>query len=195
MEIIPIILTADPIEARELMEQISAAKKFKRVQVNFIDGEFVENFSVKPDQLDLTPFLNMMWDAHLMVVQRNLGEYIGYAHKLGFDRVIVQFDQVENLKDYKNIDVDLPTPLQILNPGMFADKELVVIQSAKAGWGGKKIDPGTWERIEWFKKIRRENGFTYKIQVKGGIQKADLELLDKAGVDEAGVKVGRVMEW
>lgn len=196
MEIIPIILTPDPIEARREIEQISSCKKYNRVQINFIDGEFVENITVKPDQLDLTQYLHLMWDAHLMVVKKNLDEYLGYVHKLGIDRVIAHFEVVENLRDYKNIAIDLPTPLGVLNSGMFADKELIMVLAAKAGWGGTKMDETVWEKIEWFKKIRKENNFGFKIQVKGGVQREDVEKLEKlGGVDEVGIKTARLMEW
>lgn len=196
MDIIPIILTHDPIEARNSIEQIVKSNKYPRVQINFIDGEFVENITIKPDQLDLTPFLQLVWDAHLMVVEKNLDEYINYAHKLGFDRVIAHYEVVQNLKDYKNIAVDLPTPLAVLDPGSFADKDLIMILAHKAGWGGTEMDEKIWERIDWFKKIRSERGYEFKIQVKGGVQKEDIEKLEKyGGVDEVGVKTARLMEW
>jgi len=47
MEIIPAILTDDPLELDALLRKIREGKKFERVQIDFIDGEFAANRTIK----------------------------------------------------------------------------------------------------------------------------------------------------
>jgi len=48
MEIIPAILTDDPAEARDLILKVKGSGKFRRIQVDFVDGEYNTNLTFLP---------------------------------------------------------------------------------------------------------------------------------------------------
>jgi pentose-5-phosphate-3-epimerase len=73
MEIIPAILTNDPSELKKLLGM--AEGKAKRVQIDIIDGEFVDNKTVEPLVLENIE-TNLDLDFHLMVGEPVTGESV-----------------------------------------------------------------------------------------------------------------------
>src|SRR3989344_5938767 len=94
MKIVPAILTSDPAELDGLLRQIRDRKKFERVQIDFIDGEYANNKTIRPMDCDLIPFFPIKFDAQLMVVENNVWEWCRTAKKMGFDRIIPQVESI-----------------------------------------------------------------------------------------------------
>ena len=194
MQIVPAILTADLSEARKLLEQISQSARFNRVQFDFIDGEYANNLTIKPEDVDLTPFLRMEFDAHLMVVEKNIDEYVKQSERVGFDRIIAQAESVSDLEKYSGLALDIHSPLETLEK--FLPKlEVVVLMAIEPGFGGQEFNEEVIDRAKYLVDLRDKNGWKYKVQIDGGVQREHLDVLEKAGVDEVVVGAGRVLEW
>ena len=194
MQIVPAILTADLSEARRLLEEVSQSARFNRVQFDFIDGEYANNLTIKPEDVDLTPFLRMEFDAHLMVVEKNIDEYVKQSERVGFDRIIAQAESVSDLEKYSGLALDIHSPLETLEK--FLPKlEVVVLMAIEPGFGGQEFNEEVIDRAKYLVDLRNKNVWKYKVQIDGGVQREHLDVLEKAGVDEVVVGAGRVLEW
>lgn len=193
MELVPAILTADPLEARNLLEQIMKSKKFEKAQIDFIDGEYANNLTIKPMDLDLTPFLALDFEAHMMVVEKNLDEYIKGAEKVGYDQAIVQMESISSPEKHKALAIDIHSPLEAILPYL-KNLELVTLMSIEPGFGGQEFDTHVIEKIKKLQEEKSKNSWKFKIQVDGGVQKEQLETLEKLGVDEAAIGAKRLLE-
>lgn len=187
MEIIPAILTSDVQELDSLLRKIRDSKKFERVQIDFVDGVFAENLTIKPPDCDLIPYMPLKYDAHLMVKGDNVLFWGKAAEQMGFDRIIMQVESGES-DDYKCLGIDLDTPVEAVQKRL-GSLQLVLLMSVKAGFGNQKFDEKVYEKIKWLKK------YNVRICVDGGVEKEHLPILEKMGVDEVAVGAKRVLEW
>ena len=100
MQIIPAILTQDPLELDLYLRKVRDSKKFDKVQIDFIDGKFVNNITIRPAEVDLIPYLPLKFDAHLMVVEDN---QVARTHIKDLQSIFQYskfFAEHENLKDF-----------------------------------------------------------------------------------------------
>lgn len=193
MLIIPAILTNDVTELDNLLRQIRDSKKYSRVQIDFVDGEFAKNLTIKPSDCDLIPYMPLKFDAHLMVKGDNVLFWGKVAEQMGFDRVIMQMEFGES-DDYKCLGIDLDTPVETIQKRL-KDLELVLLMSVRAGFGNQKFDVGALEKISYLSNLRNLRNLKFKICVDGGIEQEHLPILEKLGVDEVAVGAKRVLEW
>lgn len=187
-------MSKDPREARELLEKVMESGKFTRVQVDFIDGEYADNKTLKPDEVYLMPFLRMDFDAHLMVVEKNIKSWSGAAERAGFDRVIAQVESLAKPEEFKGLALDVHSPVAAVQP--YLDKlEIVVMMAVEPGFGGQVFDKEVIKKIKRLNDLRKLMKYSYKICVDGGVEKEMLEELEKVGADEVAVGAGRVLSW
>lgn len=194
MEIIPAVITSSQ---NELVEWVEKAKNFGRLQVDIVDGEFVNNRTIEDLSSldDIETELNL--DVHLMTK-----EPIHWVEKFvrpEVDRIIGQIemmsDQMEFVKKCAihemkvGLAVDLETDVEKLDEVILPDLDVVLVMSVKAGWAGQEFDERVIEKIKWLKK--RE----VRVCVDGGVQKEHLKMLEGLGVEEVAVGVRRVLEW
>lgn len=188
MQIIPAILTADPLEMDSWLRKIRDGHKFDRVQIDLIDGEFAANKTFKPMEVDVIPYLPLKFDAHLMVTENNITEWSIMAKKFGFDRIIVQVEKIKTPGEFKCLAVDFETDIIILEKYL-TNLELVLLLSVPAGFQNQKFDERVLPKIKWAKA----KGL--RVCVDGGVQQEHLKMLEEMGVDEVAVGVRRVIEW
>ncbi|TSC87908.1 MAG: hypothetical protein G01um101416_223 [Microgenomates group bacterium Gr01-1014_16] len=195
MEIIPAILTNDPVEFGELMRRIGESKKFGRVQIDFIDGEYAANESVKVSECkSVKRYPELKFDAHLMVTERNINKYVQEAKNVGFDRIIAQMESISRPEDFSALALDIHSPVEAIKPYL-PKLKYVVVMSVEPGFGGQEFNKTTLDKIRQIGQIGRINGYKFKICVDGGVQKEHLKILEEAGADEVAVGARRVLEW
>jgi ribulose-phosphate 3-epimerase len=194
MDILPSILTGDANEAKRLVQRVWETGKFSRVQVDFVDGEFANNLTIKPKDLDLSLYKGLKFDAHLMVVEKNLEEYVKGATEGGFDRVIVQMESVSEPRKFKGLGWDVHSPIEAIQP-FLENLEVIVVMSVEPGFGGQKFVEEAVRHASQLDNLRKLSNLRYKICVDGGVEMNNLEELVKNGVDEVVVGARRVLEW
>ena len=192
MEIIPAILTNNTSELDSLLRQIKDSKKYARVQIDFVDGEYAGNETIKPVECDLIGYLPLKFDAHLMVVQKNIGKYI--KSLFGFDRIIVQMESVSSPENYDCLALDIHSPIEAIEPYL-AKLKLINLMAIEPGFGGQGLDPKILEKISYLRNLRSLKHLSFLICVDGGVEKEHFEILEKMGVDEVAVGAKRVLEW
>lgn len=194
MQIVPAILTDDVTELGELLRRIRDSGKFKRVQIDFIDGEFANNKTIRPSEYDLIPYLPLKFDAHLMVVEKNITEWSKLAEKMGFDRIIPQVESISRPEDFSALALDVHSPIEAIK--LFLPKlDYVIVMSVEPGFGGQEFNEKTLDKIRQIGRIRRIKKYNFKICVDGGVEKEHLKILEEAGADEVAVGAKRVLLW
>jgi ribulose-phosphate 3-epimerase len=194
MEIVPAILTSSRRELDGWLEKIKESGKFERVQIDFIDGEYANNLTVKPEECDLTRYLHLMFDAHLMVVEKNIATWKSGAEKVGFDRIIAQVESISDPSGFKGLALDVHSPVEVIEPYL-SGLEVVVVMAVEPGFGGQEFDSQAIKLIERLSSLREQPVNKYKICVDGGVYQEHLPILESAGADEVAVGVGRVLDW
>src|SRR3989344_9132434 len=194
MKIVPAILTSDPAELDGLLRQIRDRKKFERVQIDFIDGEYANNKTIRPMDCDLIPFFPIKFDAQLMVVENNVWEWCRTAKKMGFDRIIPQVESISEPEKFKCLAMDMHSPVAVVEPHL-SKLKYVLVMAVEPGFGGQKFVEAAINDVRELVKIRREKGYKYLIGVDGGIGKEHLAQLEETGADEVAVGAKRVISW
>jgi len=196
IDIIPAILTDNVTALEQKLSQIDEAvtvnaANIKRVQIDVIDGQFVNNKTVDPANM-LGVETNLSLDFHLMVK-----EPISWVEKcanVGADRIIGQIEMMASQMDfvgkvaetglYVGLAVDLTTPISRLDSDVLANVDVVLLMAVKAGWGGQKFDKRVLEKIRELDEIRSKEGTPFKICVDGGETEDVIDETHLAGADE-----------
>ncbi len=186
MQIIPAILTNDIEEFENLLARIS--HKYDRVQIDFIDGEYANNLTILPKDIK-NPY-NLKLDAHLMVTEKNLQEYLQNLE--GFDRIIIQMESISRPEDFDCLALDIHSPIEAIKPYL-PKLKLVNLMDIEPGEGGQKLDLRIFEKLSYLSNLRGLGNF--KIAVDGGIEQKHLDVLDSLGVDEVVVGASRMLSW
>jgi ribulose-phosphate 3-epimerase len=187
MKIIPAILTNNIEEFNSLVMQVSS--KYSRVQVDFVDGEYANNLTLRPAEVDIVPYPQISFDAHLMVTENNLLNFYLTAQKKGFSRVIVQAESIAKPEDYDCLSLDIHSPLALIKP-FLSKLKYINLMSIEPGFGGQKLDFTIFNKISYLRPL---GNFT--IAVDGGVEKEHLQKLEELGVDEVVVGAARMLEW
>jgi ribulose-phosphate 3-epimerase len=194
MIIVPTILTDDPEEAKSLVKRIEDCGKLPRVQIDFVDGMYANNLTICPAECHLERFPSLKFDAHLMVVEKNIDWYCSEVKRVGFDRTVVQMESVSSPEKYDCLAMDTHSPVAAVEPYLPGLKYVVVV-SVEPGFGGQKFEERAMKLIKRLSEVRIKNKYKYLICVDGGVQREHLGMLKKAGADEVAVGAGRVLSW
>jgi ribulose-phosphate 3-epimerase len=192
--LIPAILTDDPTEARNWIEKIKETGEYERIQVDFVDGEYSNNLTIRPGDVLVSEFEGLKFDAHLMLVQKNILGWTNEAEISGYQRIISQVESISDPESFSALALDMHSPVAAIEPYL-AKLELVVVMAVEPGFGGQKFSDETIEKIKNLNSLRIQSSLKFRICVDGGVQKEHLAVLQAAGADEAAVGVKRVLEW
>lgn len=186
----PSILAADfTILGQQVAEIEAAGSQF--VHLDMMDGMFVPSISFgMPIIESLRPHSNMVFDAHMMVVDPE--RYIKQVREAGADIISVH---VEACKDVKAVLLAIKelgakpglafnpeTPVETLREYLPYVYE-VVLMSVHPGFGGQAFIPSSIEKIEELSRLRKELGLDFYIEVDGGVKLDNVEEVLKAGAD------------
>ncbi len=193
IQIIPAILSHDISEVNELVNKIQAGGDYNRIQMDFIDGEYADNQSLGLQDIKIAGYKDQIkFDAHLMVTEKNIEKYYEEAKKAGFDRIIVQMESISNPERYDGLAIDMHSPMEAIEPYL-TNLNIVLVMGVEPGFGGQGFDNRIIESLNHLDRLRRENGYKYRICVDGGVQKDMLPVLEKTGVDEVAVGARRLL--
>lgn len=168
----------------------------ERVSIDIIDGKFVDNKTIDPSFLsDFDTSLKI--DYQLMVdepvhwvekcVRGQADRIIGHIEKMTDQlKFVVKGQEVGTLI---GLAINLETPVEMLDPMVLTDLDVVLVMSANVGFGGQPFAAKVLGKIEELNKMRDKDKYRFKIQVDGGINEESIYNVYKAGADE--VSVGR----
>lgn len=183
IEIVPAILEKT---AEELKNKVRQVEPFvKRVQIDIMDGIFVPNKTVQPE--DLEDFkTDLMKEAHLMVDDNE--RYTEAFLDLGFDMIIVHYESckdipgiIKKVKDRGKkiaLAINPPTPLSAITDYL-DDLDMVLIMTVNPGFSGQGFDPSVMPKIRELRDMRKD----LDIQVDGGIKVGTAKQAAEAGAN------------
>lgn len=189
-KIAPSILSADFARLGEQVEAISRAGA-DYVHVDVMDGHFVPNISFGSavmkslDKLETAPY-----DVHLMI--ENPDAYIGDFVTEKTEYIVVHQEAcrhlhrtVQNIKSHgikAGVALNPATPVSSLEC-ILEELDLVLIMSVNPGFGGQKFIPKALEKIKELDAIRKEKGYSFVIEIDGGISTDNIKMVSDAGCD------------
>ena len=190
----PSILSADFSSLHsEIAKMEEAGAKF--IHLDVMDGRFVPNVTFGPDLVKkIAPdFPSLIKDTHLMVSDPL--EEIPLFAEAGSDIITVHFEAfadekgaltglklIRSLGKKAGISIKPNTPPEAID-GLLPYADLILVMSVEPGKGGQSFMPNSLAKISYFSEKRAENGYSYLIEVDGGINGETSKFVVAAGVD------------
>ena len=176
IEIAPSILAADFSALGDAVRAIERGGA-ELVHVDVMDGHFVPNISIGiPVVESLRKATRMPLDVHLMIEAPE--RYIDAFADAGADSLIVHQEGNHHLQRllasirHRNLGVGVAinpaTPVSTLVE-VLGEVDRVLVMSVNPGFGGQKFLPGSLGKMRRLHELREREGYTYRIEVDGGV--------------------------
>lgn len=190
VKIAPSILSAD---FAKLGEEIKDVEKGNAdyIHVDVMDGHFVPNITIGPLIVEaIKPTTKLPLDVHLMI--ENPDQYIPAFVKAGAS--IITVHQEASVHLHRTIQLIKANNVKagvVINPGtpaemirdVLGDVDLVLIMTVNPGFGGQSFIESTLKKIKQIATWREENGYTFEIEVDGGVNVSTAKQCVDAGAD------------
>jgi ribulose-phosphate 3-epimerase len=173
----PSILSADFGRLAEEVRAVTAAGA-DWIHVDVMDGHFVPPITIGPLVVGaLRRATALTLDVHLMIEhpERHVAEFA----REGADSITVHVEAEGDLRATfaairaagKRVGLALnpPTPLDRVRPYV-ADVDLLLVMSVNPGWGGQPFVAGSMEKLAAARRMRKDTGARFAIEVDGGIK-------------------------
>ncbi|MCC4052674.1 ribulose-phosphate 3-epimerase [Enterococcus faecium] len=190
MKIAPSILSADFANLQRDIELVEKGGA-DYIHVDVMDGQFVPNITLGPNIVQaIRPVTKLPLDVHLMIVDPE--NYIPAFAKAGADIITVHVEATPHIHRALQMTKSLGVKAGVvINPGTpvsmikhvlpLADQ--VLVMTVNPGFGGQSFIEETVEKITELADLRRENNWTYAIEVDGGIVPETAKTCKDAGAD------------
>lgn len=190
VKIAPSILSAD---FAKLGEEINDVEKggADYIHVDVMDGHFVPNITIGPLIVDaIRPMTDLPLDVHLMIENPDL--YIPAFAKAGADIITVHQEACPHLHRTLQLVKDEGVKAGVvLNPATPVDfikevlsyVDMVLVMTVNPGFGGQSFIHEALPKIEQLNQLRKENGYSYEIEIDGGVNKETAKLCTDRGAD------------
>lgn len=187
----PSLLSADFGNLGGALEKINASAA-GAIHFDVMDGSFVPEISFGQVVLRSIRSLSALpFDVHLMI--DNPGRQIDSFAKAGADWITFHYEnsisqaegllaEIKRLGKKAGISIKPGTPVSALQ-NLLKSADIILIMTVEPGYGGQKLIPECLEKIAELSKLRRENGFGYKISVDGGVNAETLPSVIESGAD------------
>lgn len=186
----PSILSAD---FSRLAEDVSLAEKGGAglLHMDIMDGHFVPNISFGPAVMkSLIGKTELDFDVHLMIedpdkyIDRFVTEQTRYivVHRETCCHLYRTLRRIRDEGMKNGVALNPATPLCMIEDVM-DELDLVLVMSVEPGFSGQKFIPHALDKIKKLKEIRDRMGYSFKIEIDGGVGPDNIREVALAGAD------------
>ena len=186
--IAPSILSADFANIQRDVEMINSSEA-DLFHVDVMDGVFVPNISFGfPVIRAIKKYARKPLDVHLMIVEPE--KYIQDFKDAGADILTVHLEAsvhlhrtisaIKALGMQAGVAINPHTSVNLLED-IIADIDLICVMSVNPGFGGQKFISNTYNKIKQLKAMILEKNSSTKIEIDGGVDLKNADILIKAG--------------
>lgn len=190
IELAPSILSADFAHLADAVERATAGGA-SVVHVDVMDGHFVPNITIGPPVVkSLRRATRLPLDCHLMI--ENPDQYIADFAEAGADWISVHQEACRHLnrtlhliKQHEclaGVVINPATPVETLSE-VLDIADYVLVMSVNPGFGGQKFIPSTLHKMRKLAEIRAARGYSYRIEVDGGVGMDTVAQVVQAGAE------------
>lgn len=190
MKIAPSILSADFANLQRDIELVEE-NQVDVLHVDIMDGHFVPNITFGPNVVAaIRPFTKLPLDCHLMIEQPE--RYVEAFANAGADLINVHVEATPHIHRVLQliksfgvkaaVTINPGTPVSAIEP-VLSLVDMVLVMTVNPGFGGQKFIPECLEKVTALAEIRRSKGYTYEIEVDGGVTDQTIGACRDAGAD------------
>ena len=188
MILAPSILTVKEEERNSVLRELEELGIIY-LHLDIMDGKFVPNTTEGVGMLKKINKFNFVFDTHLMV--EDPINYIDKFYKAGSDIITFHFEAVKDVLPLIRkihslgikcgVSIKPGTNPEVLLPYL-KEIDQILIMSVEPGFGGQKFMTSALDKIKYFDDLRnKSDDYTYLIEVDGGINLENVELVRNAG--------------
>ena len=161
------------------------------IHCDVMDGNFVPNISFGPKMIsDIRRAVgpDAFLDVHLMI--RDPERYIDAFAAAGASLICVHAEAAPHLQRTLTAIRDHGIMAGVaLNPAtsehaldyIYPDVDMVLCMTVNPGFGGQKLLPAVIEKVKKVNEVRKTHGFSFEIEVDGGVNTENAKSLRDAG--------------
>jgi ribulose-phosphate 3-epimerase len=190
IQLAPSILAADFAHLADQVERATAGGA-SVIHVDIMDGHFVPNLTMGPPLVkSLRRATQLPLDCHLMIENPNL--FIPEFAEAGADWISVHQEACPHLnrtlhliKSHEcraGVVINPATPVETLSE-VLDIVDYVLVMSVNPGFGAQQFIPGTLHKMSNLAEIRAARGYSYRIEVDGGVGMDTVAEVVRAGAD------------
>lgn len=186
----PSLLSADFSKLGEEIGAIDNAGA-EYIHVDVMDGLFVPSISYgMPVIKSIRKSTGKVFDVHLMINEpiRYIKEFVESgadiitAHVEACADVVATLETIREHGAKAGIALNPDTPVSAIEAYM--DKvDMVLVMSVNPGFGGQKFITSSIDKLKEVKRIKEEKGYSFSIEVDGGVNLDNLPSVLEAGAD------------
>jgi ribulose-phosphate 3-epimerase len=188
IQLAPSILAADFAHLADQVERATAGGAGV-IHVDIMDGHFVPNLTLGPPVVkSLRQATRLPLDCHLMI--ENPDQFIPDFAEAGADWISVHQEACRHLNRTLNlikehgcragVAINPATPVETLSE-VFDMVHHVLVLSVNPGFGAQKFIPETLHKMRQLAEIRAKRGYSYRIEVDGGVAMETVTEVVRAG--------------
>lgn len=190
IELAPSILSADFAHLADHVAQATEGGA-ALIHVDIMDGHFVPNLTIGPPVVkSLRRATQLPLDCHLMI--ENPDEFIPIFADAGADWISVHQEVCQHLN--RTLDlikshgcragvvINPATPVETLSE-VLEIVDYVLVMSVNPGFGAQKFIPATVHKMRKLAEIRAAKGYSYRIEVDGGVALETVGEVVRAGAE------------
>ncbi|HET9401202.1 MAG TPA: ribulose-phosphate 3-epimerase [Candidatus Acidoferrales bacterium] len=190
IDIAPSILAANFARLGEEIAKVERAG-VRLIHVDVMDGHFVPNISIGvPVVASLRKATRLLLDVHLMI--ENPEQYVEPFATAGADTLLIHEESTPHLDRVvtqvrehgcrAGVVINPATPVAALDDILYKVDQ-VLVMSVNPGFGGQSFLPRALEKIRDLRDRRARHGYTYRIEVDGGVVAENTAELVRAGAE------------